>query len=352
MMLDMSEHPQPYSPSWIDRLTSWVRRLPVPVWAFYLALWIALLLLALISMWAGGKRPTRVEYLFYSLAAFSIAYLPALIHYLDQSAGAALARFRLVMMDVDEDKYASLRYQMTTLPARPALIAPLLGAIYALGAIFLAMFLGLGPVGIELPAATPLNVTYRALVSALAALIAYHTLHQLRLVSLIYTRHTRINLFQQGPLYALSNLAALSAIGISIPTTLWYWLISSASSSLALPDLFSSIFFAAIIVVTFVWPLAGAHRLLEREKQRLLDEVGRRMEATIQQLHGQIDAGELGTGRGALAETLNGLMIEQGVIQKLRTWPWQTGAAGSVGVALLAPLVIWLIQRLLSRLGI
>ncbi|MGH7425775.1 MAG: hypothetical protein ACREJP_06375, partial [Candidatus Methylomirabilales bacterium] len=28
----------PYPPSWVDRLTDWVERLPIPWWLFYLAL--------------------------------------------------------------------------------------------------------------------------------------------------------------------------------------------------------------------------------------------------------------------------------------------------------------------------
>jgi hypothetical protein len=28
--------PQPYAPSWIDRLTAWVERLPGPSWSYYL----------------------------------------------------------------------------------------------------------------------------------------------------------------------------------------------------------------------------------------------------------------------------------------------------------------------------
>jgi hypothetical protein len=182
--------------------------------------------------------------------------------------------------------------------------------------------------------------------------MAYHTIHQLRIVSRIYTRHTRINLFQPGPLYALSNLTAATAIGIAVPTWLWFWLISSASRARYVSDVLPSLFFGTIIAVTFVWPLLGAHRLLIREKQRLQDEVGRRMGSTIGALNEAVDADEVGGAAGALTNMLNGLIVEQGVINKLRTWPWQPGTVGGVGIAYLAPLIIWLLQRLLGRLGV
>ena len=55
--------------------------------------------------------------------------------------------------------------------------------------------------------------------------------------------------------------------------------------------------------------------------------------------------------QGSLVQ-LGEILIEQGVIQRLRTWPWQTQTISGVGAALLLPLTIWIIQRLLQRLGI
>ena len=30
----------PYAPSWLNRFTDWVERLPVPAWVFYLGAWV------------------------------------------------------------------------------------------------------------------------------------------------------------------------------------------------------------------------------------------------------------------------------------------------------------------------
>jgi hypothetical protein len=197
-----------------------------------------------------------------------------------------------------------------------------------------------------------MDIVYRVLHFWLAALLAYHTIHQLRTVSLIYTNYTRINLFQLGPLYALSILAARTAIGISVPTYLWFRLTTSASSDLSTPDIFLSVFFGAIVILTFIWPLLGAHRLLEREKQRVLDDIAARVEKTMTALHGMIDRDDLGEQRGVFKDTLDGLVIEQGIVKKLPTWPWRPETVSGVGAAFLAPIIIWLIQRLLERIGI
>jgi hypothetical protein len=179
----------------------------------------------------------------------------------------------------------------------------------------------------------------------------YHTIHQLRLVNEIYTHHTRINLFQRGSLYALSRLAARTAIGLSIPTYLWSQAGTKSSPGEVGIGLYETAFYAVLIGLTFVWPLVGAHGLLEKEKERLKDEVAKRVEATIADLHSRVDTGEM-QDRDALKDTLDGLVAEQGVIDKLRTWPWQTQTVSGLGVALLLPIIIWVIQRVLERLGI
>ena len=279
------------------------------------------------------------------------AYLLALVHYLDNSAAAALARFRPVMT-VDDAGYNKLSYQLTTLPAWPTLIASGLGALYALGTLLVSILTdapqGLGAIS---PLVPIVEISFRTLIYVLIGVVVYHTVHQLRMVSEIYTHHTRINLFQLGPMYALSGLAARTAIGIGIPTYIWFQVNSVSSVGVSPADIFETIFMGIIIVATFIWPLWGAHNLLEREKQRLQDEVARRIEATIATLHNRVDTGDL-KDRGPLKETLDGLVAEQGVIDKLRTWPWRTETVRGLGLAFLLPIIIWVVQRVLERLGL
>lgn len=342
----------PYRPSWADRLNDWVGQRRLPGWMIYLTLGASLVLVAGLVLRASGVTTTWAFLRYYALSGLGQAYLLGLIHHLDHAARAALARFRPVMT-VDEAGYERLRYELTTMPARPALVAFGLGVAYAIGSLLVSATVGFDPSRkTSPPFVIALLVVHSVLASGLAALLAYHTIHQLRTVSRIYTEHTRINLFQVGPLYALSNLAARTAIGISVPTYLWFWLNFASPSGLSLSDILLAAFFSIIIVVTFIWPLLGAHRLLDREKQRLRDEVARRIEVTMAALHAHIDTGQPDETRGALKNTLDALVIEQGVIHKLRTWPWQTEAISSVVAAFLVPMIVWIIQRLLQRLGV
>lgn len=345
----------PYAPSWVDRLTGWVDRLPLPAWAFYLALGLVLslgymLLLLASPLWASGVLDLG-GLLFYSfLNGLTFPYLLGLVHYLDRSAAAAMSRFRPVMA-VDEAEYHKLLYQLTTLPARPTLLASGIGVAYTF-AVFAINILNLGSLGVvEMsPLLVVQVVGYNVPIYVLVAVLVYHTIHQLRMVNTIYTQHTRINLFQLGPLYALSGLAARTAIGIAVPTYVWFQANSLSAVGTTVSDIIQTVFLGIMVVVTFVWPLLGAHGLLEREKQRLHDEVARRIEATIASVHHRVDNSELGD-LGEQKEALNVLVAEQGLIAKLRTWPWRTETVSGLGLTFLLPILIWVAQRVLERLG-
>jgi hypothetical protein len=350
------ENDRPYPSSWVDRFTASVRRLPKPSWIFYLALGLSLsiayLLLVLLSgAWAAGQFTLDVVMLYSFLNGMTTAYLLGLIHYLDNWAAVSLARFRPVLA-VDDAGYNELQYRLTTLPVGPTLVASGLGVVYTgLWYLINTLTLPSQDMGVTPLLVNILLVTSTILIYVLVAVVVYHTIHQLLVVNEIYTRYTRINLFQPGPLYELSSLTARTAIGIGIPTYLWFQINSLYSTSIYLSDIIQTIFLGIIIIVTFVTPLLGAHRLLEREKQRLQDEVGGRIEATIATLHKRVDAGKL-DDYSVLKVVLDGLVTEQGVIDKLRTWPWRTETVRGLGLAFVLPILIWFAQRILERFGL
>jgi hypothetical protein len=281
----------------------------------------------------------------------TLAYIVALIHYLDNAADAALARFRPVL-DADEAGYQDLRYRLTTLPARPTLVASALGVAYAIATLVANAVANIQPmVNVASAALIVLDVASGMTFYVFVGVLAFHTIHQLVMVNRIYTRHTRINLFQRGPLYALSRVTAGTAIGIGIPMYLWFIFISWSEAARTTPDVILALFLGGVVFLTFVWPLLGAHALLEREKLQLQDEVSRRIEATIAALQRIADSGAHDQS-GAIKNTLDGLVVQQGVIDKLPTWPWRAGTARGISAAFLLPIVIWVVQRVLERLGI
>ena len=111
-----------------------------------------------------------------------------------------------------------------------------------------------------------------------------------------------------------------------------------------------AIVFVLIVLGTFVWPLWGAHRLLQEVKTRRKSEIARRMEAVTDEVHHRVDTHDL-QGADALKDTLDGLIAERGVLDKVSTWPWEPETARAVVTALVLPVVLWVITRVLERLG-
>jgi hypothetical protein len=268
----------------------------------------------------------------------------ALIHYLDRVAAAALADFRPVLT-VDAQRYAELHYRLTTMPARPTFWVALLVGLWR-GRYFLYHPNLFAPFKLGTsPLALAFEIVLFCFIWAMVGVFVYHTLHQLRLVSHIYTAHTRINLFQLGPLYAFSRLTARTALGIILLTGIWAFAERATGFPLLLSE--STIFFSLVALLTFLWPLRSAHTVLAAEKQRLQDETAHRLANTFVELDHRVDADDLGD-ISTLKTAIDSLRAKQEVVAKISTWPWQIDTLRGVAIATALPLAIWLIQRLLD----
>ncbi len=165
------------------------------------------------------------------------------------------------------------------------------------------------------------------------------------MVSRIY-QHTRVDVYQLGPLYAFSALSARTAVGLAIVMYLPAY-ISRGFESYAIWTIVR-IFVAAIVALTFLWPLLGIHSLLAKEKHRMLGENARQLKTTYRELHQSIENSEP-AGIESTAKAIGGLESEQKTLRAVSTWPWQPETPRAVVAAILIPVVIWLIQWVLQR---
>jgi hypothetical protein len=339
----------PYAPSWIDRLTDWVRARPLPPWLTYLLLGVALALIEMAIKWSDGTYPVgTIDYYHLAVAATGPTIL-TLLHYLDDWAADALAAFRPAMR-VDEAEYRLLRYELTTLPRWFALAVTALFGIFVTGGIAL---LSSPAQSAELriltsPLAAVVDMALFVFIWALVGTIAYHTVHQLRMASRIHRDYAQINLFQPSPLYAFSRLTSRTALGLAFVGYGWYLIQSGFQSLSGLYNVVTAFPALVLAVATFVLPLLGIHRMLQAEKDKLVSEAARRMEMVIAELHRSTDQGDFEKMAG-LNSAMDGLVKEQSVLEKIPTWPWQTETLRGFVTALLLPLVLWFITKLLER---
>jgi len=337
--------PIPYPPSCLGRFTEWVERLPGRSWVFYSALGLGLAFVVTVVQWRDGSYPIGTFDAFHVWFAFQIPYFLALMRYLDRAAEAALTNFRPAL-NVSEEKYAELCYRLTTAPARPTLLGSLVGVTVAV------LILPVVPRYLSLlgwstsPLALVIVYCLLILTMWVAGALVYQIMHKLRLVSHINATQALVNLFDLNPLYAFSSLTSKTALGLIIFNYLWF---ATAPDLLSQPlGIGFGIFYAVVAVVTFVWPLLGIHRRLVDEKQRLLRECSQRLAATIAELHGRVDAGEL-LSMDEVHDTMGGLEIERSALDRIPTWPWKPDTLRGFITALLLPVVVILIQFVLQR---
>src|SRR3989304_10089715 len=122
----------PYPPSWFDRFTAWVDRLPGTAWAFDLILGTGVSIAGSTIEWIEGAYPAGTFNALHVWTLGNFAYLLALMHYLDKSAASAIATFRPLLVPAGsaahptqqvEATFARLSYQLTTLHPQPTLTA-------------------------------------------------------------------------------------------------------------------------------------------------------------------------------------------------------------------------------------
>jgi hypothetical protein len=181
---------------------------------------------------------------------------------------------------------------------------------------------------------------------ALLGGLIYHTARQLRLVSRVYSRVTRLDLFRLTPLYAFSGLTARTGIA---------WALALYLSVALFPDFLNSRLAASffgvqviLVLASFALPLLGIHFRLVQEKSRALDDLGQRVTAAIHELERRTDAVDLPT-MDALNKMVTGLAAGRALLDKVPTWPWTPGTPTAVLTTLLLPVGLYLVQRILEE---
>jgi len=330
----------PYPASWVDDLTHAIDRLPVPAWACYLQFLAAVALLVNGVNWIAGQyppgtfRPAESGYAVYGV------YMLALVHYLNSVAGSKIESFRPAL-DLNPAEYERLRYELTTLPARQGALAGLAGV-----AIVALQYATDPPGGVD--TLHPVVLVGRFVVEGstigLLAVLIYHTIHQLRLVSRVHALASRIDLFEPAPLYAFSNLTARTGIGLVLLVA--YGFLIDPTINVGAVVLTGLILVVA--AAAFVLPLRGMHQRLVVEKEGLQLQADRRFKATLADLHRSVDERDLSVADG-LNKTLTSLQLEREALARIPTWPWQAATLRAFLSALLVPIVLWLIIRTLER---
>jgi hypothetical protein len=328
------------SPGVIDRLLALVDQLPGPATIWYVAFAAVLIGLGHLVIWIIGARPFgTLEPEAIAPALFS-SYLAWLLHVMKQVAGSAFDDFRPALGDPSaQERY---RAELVSNSDRSAIVA-----IVAVEAtVFPGYFVSVRPLRPPLPIGVELVTgVLWAIAAATLAVLLVQAIRELRMVSRLSALADSVDIFKPRPINALSRLTAVTAITI---------LTFVAFSVLTIPEqppvyIVEEILIAGLAVACFVLPLRVMHGRLLEEKNDLLSAAQDRLKAILARLHQAVEANDLAHA-DQLNMTLSSVLAERELLVKLPTWPWSTGTFRSVASALLLPVVIFVITRLIDQL--
>ena len=334
----------PFPPSFVDRFTDWVDRLPIPWWFFYVLLAFVLSGVVGLALWRSGVYAAVGFHPMQVWLPTLAAYLLGLLHGLDRVAASAMQRFRPAFRG-DDAEFAAAVYRITTLPARPT-------AIFTIVATVLTIPLGryemsqIQTGGLELAPAVFLTVL--AILYLVSYPFFYHVWHQLREIHRLHRDWAEVHLSSIRPMYALSRVTSLTALGLVINN--YGWFLAQPGAELNNAVTIGELMFTFVIaLVVFLWPLWGADTLLTERKEQAQADLARRTETTRAQLHQAVDAGKL-ERVDPLHKVLGALQAETSDLTKVPTWPWAPGTLRNLIGAVLLPMVLWIAQFGLGRI--
>lgn len=334
----------PFPPSWIDRLIVQINRLPGPMWLFYALCVLVIAFLINVFIWLAGIEEVGSIDPANSSFAFFVFYWIALYQYLTGIGSRSLKTFR-PLLDADDSEFDRIDYELGTLPRRHGLWAIPIG----LGFAALEILGETAPYGDFGPQTIPLYAFDIALTSFVVSTfycLIIRSIRQLRIVWKLNAQATNINLLKLDPAHAFSALTARTGIGVIV--VLIYGYIVDPPDFTSFLDISVDVGVALVAIAIFVLPVMGIRDRLVKEKQRALDENSDMLQVAIDSLHSKVEERDFAEFAGS-ESAINALIRERELLEKIPTWPWDPRTIRGFGSALLLPIFIWVVTRLLER---
>ena len=338
----------PYAPNWVHGLVSRIERIPGPDWVVYAAAAAVLVVMIHGQAWALGTAPVGT----FDLANTYYGILPVTLlwtaGYLERVAGSAFDAFRPALR-VSAAELARLRWELVVVPAVPSLVITL-ATLALTAASYAADPVSSNVLGLPLPL-LGIRLLVESFNGSIILLLLYQLLRQMRQVSRTLGRSAVVDVFQPGPLHAFSRLTSRTGIAIVLLVVSSLVVVPLPTDSQLFLVVWAPYLFIPpiIAVIAFVQPLYGMHGRLVDEEERLQGEAEERLKGLLAEINRDVDARDL-TRADGLSKTLAIVLQQREVLARLPTWPWSTGTLRTFVTAILLPLGLFLVQRLLTQL--
>lgn len=333
-------------PGPVTALAVWAERQPIRVLVLALTAGAAMLGWGHAVLWfAGGRAVGSIDTNLLALVAYgpyALVGLPLGI----RIGRNALDRFWPATGWPEAEKVA-WRQALSTVPFRTEAAAFGLGALGGLAALLSTPAAVLGPEdgrGAIVVAYLPAFLAGYGL----AAVGTVATIRWLRTVVRIHREAEALDIFDRGPIYAFSRLT--TAVGLAYTVIAYFSL--TVNSAFQQGNATSLAFIGANLlaaILLFVVPMWGIHGRLERQKDALRRDVDARTNRLAAELYARIDAGQLDSTKVVL-DAIPGTTALRERFDRLPTWPWPPNLLRGFVSALLVPLAIFVLTRVLSGL--
>lgn len=323
------------SVSWYDHLESILVKLPGPYWLVWIVISLLLFGLPLILLtYSTGLPISGIDPLvFVSIAQGT--YFAILIRYIDNHALNSFQELRPILK-FSSDELERVRFKLEYLPAWPTFSLSLL--IFA-GIVLQIRFFGL-PFDLASTHSGLLIFTsfIYCFVWIMNGIILFHLYQRARIMNNILTERSDLSLFQQGGIHTYSLQGTRFAMLFMVMPFVWIFL------DPGYPSLIIAIVFGMIALLSFMYPILGVHRVLDRQKKDLLAAISTRLEEEISLIVSAKDTTD------PTSYKVDHIEKAHSIVSRYSTWPWSPGTFRQLIAAIMLPIVVWLLQYFLGRL--
>lgn len=334
----------PYQPSWLDRLNAWVERLPISSFLVYLLFYFTLAFLDQLIGAIEGYRPfgeNLQQTLLYPLFAFEAFY------YIYLSYGYcldALANFQ-ALLNVPRQHFQKLEYEFAILPAVWVNTLTIIAILSSVAVSFFSP--ALFGISVKITVVYILGQTLSWLSGLLAiAILVYRLVRQTRMVNRIYKLVVNVDLYNLGPIYALSSFMGKASLILLL--ILYSNLVSDPNNLQISGFLQGSVAISFVALAGFVLPLIGINRRLVAAKATLMQEAGSQVKSSFERLNKE-QATKTLANISNTRQLVDAVIRKREFIESIPTWPWQAGTLRNLLLGVFLPLLIWTIQQVLLR---
>ncbi len=324
----------------VNAVLSAVDRLPGPAAFWWAVIGAALALAGHVLIWASAGYGVGSVSLDVLVPPFMFAWFAWLIHTLNVVADHTFDDFRPALGETPREH--EYRSALTQIRDRDAIA----GGVGAIVVVSLFYYVAVRPFRVGFAwEVERISAPLWGLAAFALGIVIVHTIKQLRMVSRLSAIASNVDIFKPAAINAFSKLTAVSALGL-IGFVVAYMLYTPEQP---LAYVIQEGILLAVAVGSFLLPLRVMHDRLVAERRRLLGEAQERLKQVLARIHAAVDADDLQSSE-QLHHTLNIVLAEIEVLNRLHTWPWSTATIRGFTSALILPIALIVFTQFIDHL--